>query len=123
MPSGSSNVESLLTGNVDADGAQDDPAHVVTIADIFKGPDFGDEVSDPGSRIMMQDTPGAPTDIPVPAPDVALIEGVPVAVPQEPAPHTDDDPGYYTHPLTGRRYSRMNMGKTSARQADHRTSQ
>ena len=57
MPSGSSNVEPLLTGNVDADGAQDDPAHVVTIADIFKGPDFGDEVGDPGGRIMVQDTP------------------------------------------------------------------
>ena len=37
MPSGTSNVEPLLTGNADADEAQDAPVHVVTIADIFKG--------------------------------------------------------------------------------------
>ena len=119
VPSGTSNVEPLLTGNADADEAQDAPVHVVTIADIFKGreddqPDFGDEVSDPGGRIMMQDTPGAPSDpidLPTPAPDVALIEGVPVAVPPEPAPDTDDDPGYYTHPLTGRRYKQDEYGE------------
>ena len=48
----------------------------------------------------MQDTPGAPSDpidLPPPDLDIALIEGVPVAVPPEPAPDTDDDPGYYTH--------------------------
>ena len=47
----------------------------------------------------------------MPAPDVAVIEGVPVAVPPEPAPDTDDDPGYYTHPLTGRRYKQDEYGE------------
>ena len=49
MPTGSSNFEPLLVGNPDADEEQENPDHVVTIADIFKGPDFGDEVSDGGS--------------------------------------------------------------------------
>ena len=72
QPSGSSNLE---------------PVHVITIADIFKGPleeessGLGDDPLDPGGRAMMQDTPGAPSDpcfdVPAPAPDHALIEGVP----------------------------------------------
>jgi len=37
QPSGSSNVEPLLVGTDAADGAID-PNHVITIADIFKGP-------------------------------------------------------------------------------------
>ena len=93
-----------MTSSADADEAQDASNPVVTIADIFRGPfenghDFGDEVSDPGSRIMMQDTPGLqsdPIDEPTPgikasASDVALIEGVPVAMPPELVPDTDDD--------------------------------
>ena len=37
QPSGSSNVEPLLVGTDAADGAIN-PNHVITIADIFKGP-------------------------------------------------------------------------------------
>ena len=71
-PSGSSNVEPLLLGIDVVDGAVGVPDPIIiTIADIFKGPlegedpNLGDEVTDPGGRIMMQDTPGAPTDPPL----------------------------------------------------------
>ena len=120
QPSGSSNVEPLLLGTDAADGAID-PNHVITIADIFKGPleeegsGLGDDPLDPGGRAMMQDTPGAPSDpppdVPAPAPDVALIEGVPGAVPPELVADTDDDAGYFTHPLTGRRYKQDEYGE------------
>ena len=64
---------------------------------------------------MVQDTPGAPSDpppdVPALAPDVALIEGVPGAVPPELVVNTDDDAGYFTHPLTGRRYKQDEYGE------------
>ena len=120
QPSGSSNVEPLLVGTDAADGAIN-PNHVITIADIFKGPleeegsGLGNDPLDPGGRAMMQDMPGAPSDplpdIPAPAPDVALIEGVPGAVPLELVAETDDDAGYFTHPLTGRRYKQDEYGE------------
>ena len=85
------------------DGAIDVPDPVITIADIFKGPlegedpAFGDEVADPGGRIIMQDTPGAPSD---PPPDIPI-----------PAPDSGDESGYFVHPLTGRRYKQDEYGE------------
>ena len=95
LPSGSSNVEPLLLGTDAADGAIN-PNLVITIADIFKGPldevgsGLGDDPLDPGGRVMMQGTPGAPSD---PPPDIPA-----------PAPDSGDESGYFVHPLTGRRY-------------------
>ena len=125
QPSGSTNVEPLLVGTDAADGAIN-PDLVITIADIFKGPleeegsGLGGDPLDPGGRVVMKDTPGAPSDplpdIPAPAPGVALIDGVPGAVPPELATDTDADAGYFTHHLTGRRYKQDEYGEKQSLQ-------